>query len=558
MIRAHALAAPFPSIRLGRAVLLWATIIGLGAILRLRDLGARPLDPDEARLALEAFRGVGFGRPWGSPESMTPGYTGMMSLIFYLFGSSDAAARLLSAVAGVGVIALSALAIPFVGTAGVLGIAALLATSPILLEASRSALNASMVTAALFTLVLVLARIIQGLELGQPVSSRWFLALGGAGVVGLATDPLFTLNVLALLAALVFAFDLGDIRARLRGARSISRWSIVLGASLAIVIYTTRFLTNPGGLQSGLIDPLWLWTTELLQPARIPLVPLLLVLATECLIVVTALGGVVQLKQATALERFAAAWLAITFAIAIIGGRSDFRFLAPVILAGALLGGPWLARTVQNATWREPMTYILGAIAVVPLLATLVASLSALSKSSAPEPQLFYAGLAGFAGTVIGGLAIVGRRTVVYGLLFAAFGLATIATVIGDTRLSSAAAYLDLGKAGPGAVFTGELEELNRRFAIWEWIRTRPILVDDRLQSLLGWALRSNRNVRWVEPGGIPHRPPSSSSQRVAKLFRRRIAGDDWLSIHPDNGPISPEGGRVVSLASVDSTSGAL
>src|SRR3954465_8568296 len=99
MIRAPALAPPFASIRFGPTVLLWATIIGLGAILRFRDLGARPLDPDEVRLALEAFRGVGFGRPGGSPESLAPGYTGLMSLIFYLFGSSDAAARLLSAVA---------------------------------------------------------------------------------------------------------------------------------------------------------------------------------------------------------------------------------------------------------------------------------------------------------------------------------------------------------------------------------------------------------------------------------------------------------------------------
>ncbi len=340
MIRTQALATPFPSIRLDRTVLLWASIIGLGVILRFRDLGARPLDPDEARLALEAFRGVGFGRPWGSPESMTPGYTGLMSLIFYLFGSSDAAARLLSAVAGVGVIALSALAIPFVGTAGALGIAALLATSPILLETSRSALNASMLAAALLTLVLVLARIIQGLELGQPVSSRWSLALGGTAAVGLATDPLFTLNVLALVAALVFAFDLGDIRARLRGARSISPWPIAFGVILAIAIYTTRFLTNPGGLQSGLIDPLWSWATEILQPARIPMVPLLLILGTECLILVTALGGAFRLGRAAPLERFAAAWLAITFAIAIIGGRSDFRLLVPVNSCSRPFGRP--------------------------------------------------------------------------------------------------------------------------------------------------------------------------------------------------------------------------
>ena len=205
------------------------------------------------------------------------------------------------------------------------------------------------------------------------------------------------------------------------------------------------------------------------------------------------------------------------------------------------------------------MPYVVGAIAVVPLLAALVASLSALSKSSAPEPQLFYAGLAGFAGTVIGGLAMVGRRTVVYGLLFAAFALAAIATVIGGTRLSSAAAS-DLGKAGPGAVFIGELRGVERQLAIWEWDQDRrPILVDDRLQGLLGWALRSNRNVRWVGPDEIRTGPAIKLvSTRSEAIPEGRIAGDDRLPIHPDHGAISPEGGGVVSLASVDSTSGAV
>ena len=34
----------------------------------------------------------------------------------------------------------------------------------------------------------------------------------------------------------------------------------MLGFALTLLIFTTRLLTNPGGLQAGFVDPLWIWT----------------------------------------------------------------------------------------------------------------------------------------------------------------------------------------------------------------------------------------------------------------------------------------------------------
>lgn len=507
MIRAETFATPIPGIRVSREVMLWSAITVVAAVLRFRDLGGRPLDPDEVRVALEAFRGVGFGRPWGSPESAMPGYTGLMSMVFFLFGSSDAAARLISGLAGAGLVGVCWLARRPVGDLGALGAAGLLTISPTLIEASRSALSGSLATALLLLFLLTVANILNALDRSNSVGSGWMCLLGVTLAAGLATDTIFALQLIALAAASVFAFDVGLIRARVLSVRCVPAWPLIVGFGLTVGIYTTRLGTNPGGLQSGLIDSLWMWVSELMQPGRIPLAPFLVLLGTECFVLVAALGGALGVGRASALERFAAAWLAITIAIAVIGGRVDFRLLAPVTVAAALLGGPWLARLAADERWKDPMTYLVGSVAAVPLIAALTASLPALRGSNAPPTQVIVAGIAGLAGAVIGAVALTGRRTTTHGLVFMILTLSLIGSVIGGARLS-AASTTDLGRAAPGMVFASDLREVERQLAIWEWDQDRrTILVDDRLQGPLGWVLRSNRAVRWTPPEEVRSAP---------------------------------------------------
>jgi hypothetical protein len=507
MIRTEALSRPIPGIRVDRELLAWAGVVVLAAMLRFRELGARPLDPDEARVALEAFRGVGFGRLWGSPESASPGYTGLMSLVFFLFGSSDAAARLVPALAGAALVSLPWLARPMLGHGGALGVAALLTMSPILVESARSAQSASLLTMLVLVVVVASARVLVSSERHETIAPGWFLALGVASAAGLATDPMFALHVLGSAAACVFAFDITLIRARLSELRRVPAWPVLLSFALTLILYTTRGLNNPGGLQTGLIDALWTWAPELLQPARAPVAPLMVLIGTECLIVVAAIGGALGVGKATALERFAAAWTAIAVAIAIIGGRVDYRLLAPAALAAAMLGGPWLARVLQHQRWRDPMTYLVAGVAAVPLVAALIASLPALRQGNGQPTQVHMAALAGLAGTIVGGVALVGRRTTTDGLLCLALAAAVLGTFTGAARLS-ASTNTDLGRAGPGAVFTDELREVERQLAIWEWDQDRrPILADERLRQPLGWVLRSNRNITWTTPDEIRSGP---------------------------------------------------
>ncbi|HEX3247046.1 MAG TPA: glycosyltransferase family 39 protein [Chloroflexota bacterium] len=506
MIRSETLSPPFAMARVDRVVVLWAGLLGCAAMLRLHDLGARPLDPDEARIGLDALRNVGVGRGWGSPESTAPGYAGLLSTLFFLFGSSDASARLVSAIAGVTLVGLCWLTQPLLGR-GALGVAALLASSPILIESSRSAFSASLMTALLFLVLISVTRVVASFESGERAHMGWLMLVGTGLAAGLATDPLFALQVLALAAAVIFAFDLSVLRERLRQARSLPRAPIIFGFSVTVVIYTTRLLTNPGGFQTGVVDALWVWTTEILQPARIPIVPLIMLFGSECLVLASAVGATTRLGKASPVERFAAAWAAISLALAIVGGRADYRWLAPAILSAALLGGPWLARTIESPRWREPLTYIVGGIAAVPLLAALVASLPALRNSSLPPMPVPLAALTGWGGAIVGAYAVVGRRTTIHGLVFLILAVTLLGTVTALARLS-ASTWSDLGRVGPGMVYTSELREVERQIAIWEWDQDRrPILVDDRLQAPLGWVLRSNRNFRWTAADDIRTSP---------------------------------------------------
>ncbi len=71
-------------------------VIAAAALLRLPDLGTRPLDDREASLALAAAAGTPNASAfWDSAkaEPMDPGYTSLTSLLFQAVGPLDSAAR---------------------------------------------------------------------------------------------------------------------------------------------------------------------------------------------------------------------------------------------------------------------------------------------------------------------------------------------------------------------------------------------------------------------------------------------------------------------------------
>ena len=98
---------------------------------------------------------------------------------------------------------------------------------------------------------------------------------------------------------------------------------------------------------------------------------------------------------------------------------------------------------------------------------------------------------------------------------------------------------------------------MERQIAIWEWDQDRrPILVDDRLQALLGWVLRSDRNLRWTGADEIRTAPAIKLViDRVATLPEGRMRVTIGYRFTSDDRFVSIERGRMATLASFNSSS---
>lgn len=113
----------------------WLAVLGVAALVRLLDLSALPLRPDEglsARAAL-AFANGGVSPAWGGDLT-----SGLTSLVFRIAGDSATAARIAPAVLGVIAVACLALYRPTIGRGAALIAAALIALSPVAVVGARS------------------------------------------------------------------------------------------------------------------------------------------------------------------------------------------------------------------------------------------------------------------------------------------------------------------------------------------------------------------------------------------------------------------------------------
>src|SRR3954452_24547417 len=121
------------------AAIAWVGVIVVAFAMRFAQLDGWALSPDEAHRAYDAwslFRGSASDSGRDIPNT-APLILLLQSFEFFLFGTTDAIARLMSAFLGFGLVLLIAGLRPYVSRATALGMAALTALSPPLLYASR-------------------------------------------------------------------------------------------------------------------------------------------------------------------------------------------------------------------------------------------------------------------------------------------------------------------------------------------------------------------------------------------------------------------------------------
>lgn len=183
----------------------WIAIVVTGIALRFSVLNIYALSAEEARRSFFAFSLVQ-GNPLLPGEALpdtAPLFLLLQALSLFLFGATDATARLIPALAGIAMIPLAAALRPFVGRHAAFAMGLLIALSPTLTYASRIAAPGAL--AGMLAMLLLVAVLRAGLpDISTPTVRRW-AAIAGVALAALIASGPAAISVLLGLAGGVFA-----------------------------------------------------------------------------------------------------------------------------------------------------------------------------------------------------------------------------------------------------------------------------------------------------------------------------------------------------------------
>jgi len=301
----------------------WGGVLLLAGLSRFAELGSRAMSHDESIHAFLAFKLYQAGFYRHDPSTHGPLLQHMNAAVFWLFGASDATARLVPALAGVGLVAALWGFRRYLGRTGALLAAGLVLVSPTLTFYSRYLRND--LSVCLFSLLWVYG-VLRYLEDRRP---RWlvlvtltmaasflskevafiFGAVAGAFCAGLflrrwrdgrdrwresAAGDLAALMLTLVLpfagcagvvllgwnpydyttwtgqvrygAAVLLLFGLSILTARLwlGPGRGFRHWAVLMSGfwGLQILFFTTFFTNIPFGLATGIVGSLGYWLTQ--------------------------------------------------------------------------------------------------------------------------------------------------------------------------------------------------------------------------------------------------------------------------------------------------------
>ncbi len=453
-----------PSITTEAGLYVLAAVVAL--LLRLINLGHAPLTEAEAREALVVWRFVQ-AAPGAAPlQAVSPLWFALTSFAFAMFGSSEFLARLWPALAGSALVLMPLTFRRELGRGAALAAGGLLAVSPVLLAASRTAEGTTLAALSLWLMV---------------AGWRWFanrddgrgLALTGAALgMGLADGPRFFSSVAAGLFALVVVVlarpeTVRDVRDALRRVRPHAGWVLLVVVGVFVAASSAALANRPGLAAAGQAAPVWLsgWVPSAASRpvSLVPMIfgvyePLALVFGLVGLYVAylagllravvarfqTALelpGAEVPAPRGRAVEKVlgAAAAGALVFAMAYPARQAgDALWVAlPLTLLAAMM----LAEAV-GGEWNEEWPTV-GAQAAVLLVMLVFAyfNLAAFARGYQPNSSPYSASL-----LLAGGVLLLG---VVVTILFSA-GWSRPAAVRGATAAVGAAMLVGTLAAGLG------------------------------------------------------------------------------------------------------------
>lgn len=344
-----------------------AVTLAVAFLLRFLRLDAYTLSDGEAAWAYDAWS-LYTGRPLPGGESLPltgPLFLVLQSLVYFLFGVTDALARTLPALAGLGIVALCLALRPHVGRAAVVGMLVITAVSPTLVYASRT------VDPAILVAFFALLAFVSTLRAGSAHDSRrWgWPALLGVAIAGmLASGPTGVSAILAV--SLGFAVGAmsqpgesgNDLRTGLGAILSGSRSLLAVAAGFAgtLLLAFTRLLSDFSALE-GILTTFRDWgrlmtTGTSTAPTSFFVYALLLY---ELLAVIFAIVGMsveprvspgmpATSKVPTALI----VWFAAALVLHSLADGRQPEHAVLVALPLVLLGGIGLGRLGERIPWR--------------------------------------------------------------------------------------------------------------------------------------------------------------------------------------------------------------
>jgi uncharacterized protein (TIGR03663 family) len=253
-----------------REALPFGAFAAVALALRVIDLGGKPLHHDESEHAWFAWQLVsGHGYDY-NPVFHGPVQFYLISLVDLLVGAGDAAARVAPAVMGTTVVFLPFFLRRQLGLVAALTASALFCISPSYLYFSRFAREDIYVACVTLGLVVVLVRFFERPQRWQPIAFLGLLAVSFAT----KESTYITIFVVGLFLLAVAAAQ--GVRSRRAGGRALGgdlvrrfigfgfdAWAWAVATFL--VVYTllfSTFLTNPAGLQEGLVGSIRYWLSQ--------------------------------------------------------------------------------------------------------------------------------------------------------------------------------------------------------------------------------------------------------------------------------------------------------
>jgi uncharacterized protein (TIGR03663 family) len=363
----------------------WSLVAVYAVMTRLAALGARPLDPDEARRAIAALAIAKHGLG-GVHESWI---TILQGWIFAELGAHDATARIVVALCGLILVASGFAMRPYLGRAGALAFAAMLALSPSVTYFSRT--GSTVIASAAFMVIAI--AIAESMRTRPRVVAA--IGLGAAIGVWLAADPIGYATAAAVVVALIFVgiydalmIDHPRLRARIWWERRRALVMVTMIVAIAVwVALTTGFLTRSlfealrSELSAAFVSP-----AISLRHGLDTIVPILGFY--EFAILILAIGGAATIMSAQPRSIFAVwtfVWAIVSAALFISIGANHPGAVLGLLIPIAMLAAFAVERMHHSARW-DSIRYALAGAAVMTLFVQFLTNFaySAPDTSEAP------------------------------------------------------------------------------------------------------------------------------------------------------------------------------